>query len=998
MQSRGNSSSIIMRASHYSHRRRRFYIALLAPLAFFLSAVILLLPLLYSVQIVLAVILVCLLLSMLSSRYLSRISFRNLLRKRRTTILLVLGLSAGMVMITSSLVISDTIDNIVVTQVENGMAGSDLEMTSFEGNGYHEPRSMEGLIGSIEQLDGVKEVNGLVMDSTSLVDRDNGRLAPYVNLLGFNRSVIPDQLTMTSVEGLQIVREPQRGCAYISYDTARDLGAKTGDLLVLVKGNVTATFRLTSIVVYAGLKSGSNGALFLGLGDCTFLSGTDWGVNTLVVSYTNDRPGLSVSDSAPTTSMVTKALAADPGGNWQVVREKSLEVQSQRQYFGPFLDLYFIFDAIFLAAGAVLISNVLIMFAHEREEEMKGLRAMGMPSSDITRIFVFEGAAYATLSSLVGVLAGCLTVVWAVEFAGSNLRIDGARIDGLIVLSPQSLIMSFLIGVVIILVIVLAVCRIMIGSNQAKNRARTPKHQTAEGMLLKIGFISLAYGAGSFLIGTVLNSTWLLFAGATCLSFSLGPLLTPHLGGSRSWIISAIALVLVWVPKPSGLGLPSLVSPGDLVLSGIFLLAACLMVAVLMFDRIALFMMSHLFRSGKLGVISKVVFSNSARVRIRTGLGIAIFGLVVFTITITAMVTGMVNYNVPLIAEQATGGMDIVAATDGPIQTHDVWVRMNDSKLLHAGNITDVTGLYSVSAVCVEASGSKNGQMIGIDQDFDRLLHLPLSDFDPVRFRNATDVWTAVANDRNLVIIDGSLENEIAHASGPVAGGSAIGQNLSIMDNGGHPINLTIVGVSKFNGLSSMFVNQGLLIERFGSAGPSIFLIKVAGGLDPQEQAALLEKALLPYGTHTVVIQSTVDRSLSDINGSLNIFQVQLFVGLGAGISGLVILTARSINERRAEAGIMRSLGFTRRMMAVNYCMETGLSALTGVLIGVAMGAFVGYNLWQAVLKGLGFQFYIPWADILLMATGILVVVIVTLYFVVIRMSRDPPAENLRHE
>jgi putative ABC transport system permease protein len=972
---------------------------MLASVALYLCAVIILLPLIYSIQIVMAVILVSLLLSMVRSRYLTRISFRNLLRKRRTTMLLVLGLAAGMVMITSSLVISDTIDNIVITQVENRMAGADLEITSFDGNGYHQSGDMDGLIGSIAQVHGVREVNGVVMDSASVVDRDTGQLAPSVGLLGFNRSVIPAQLTMTSVNGLQVEREPLSGCAFISDDLARELGAKTGDLLVLVKGNLTATFRLTSIVTYAGLKGSGTAAVFLGLGDCRFLSGMDQGVNTLVVSYANDRPGMSVSDSAPTTSMVTNAVAlADPGGNWQVVREKSVEVQSQRQYFGPFLDLYFIFDAIFLAAGAVLISNVLIMFAHERDEEMKSLRAMGMRSSEIVRMFVFEGAAYATLSSLIGVLAGCLAVVWAVEFAGSDLRIDGARIDGLIVLSPQSLILAFLIGLIIMLVIVLAVCRIMIGSNRAKNRARSAEHQTGEGILVRIGFIAFAYGVGSLLIGTYLNSTWLLFAGATCLSFSLGPLLSPHLGGGRSWIISAIALVLVWVPKPSGLGLPSLVSPGDLILSGLFLLAACLMVAVLLFDRIALFMMSHIFRSGKLGVISKVVFSNSARVRIRTGLGIAIFGLVVFTLTITAMVTGMVNHNVPLMAEEATGGMDIVAATDEPIQTHDVWARMNDSKLLHPGNITEMTGLYSASAVCVDGGGSKEEQMIGIGQGFDRLLHLPLSDFDSARFGNSTDVWSAVASDRSLVIIDGSLEDEVVHAPGLVVGGSAIGQNISIMDNGGHPINLTVAGVSKFNGLSSMFVNQDLLAERFGRAGPSIFLIKVADGLDPQAQSVLLEKALLSYGMYTVVIHSTVDRSLSDINGSLSIFQVQLFVGLGAGISGLVILTARSINERRAEAGIMRSIGFTRRMMAVNYCIETGLSAFTGVLIGVAMGTFVGYNLWQAVLKGMGFQFYIPWSDILLMAIGILAVVTVTLYVLVIRMSRGPPAENLRYE
>ena len=940
-------------------------------------------------------------LSMGRSSYLSRISFRNLFRKKRTTILLVLGLSAGMVMITSSLVISDTIDNIVVTQVENRMAGTDLEMASYTGvNGYHELGAMNDLLSSVTHLKGVKEVNGVVLDSSSVVDRDTGQMAPSVHLLGFNRSVISSQLKMISVAGLVITIAPQSGCAFISDSLAMELGAKTGDLLLLVKGNVTATFRLTSIITYSGMKQDPSEAVFLGLADCSFLSGMNEGVNTLLVSYTSDRPGMTTSDSAPITSMVTNAVrSADPSGNWQVIREKSLEVQSQRQYFATFLDLYFIFDAISLAAGAVLISNILIMFAQERSEEMKNLRAMGMRSDDIVRIFVFEGAIYATLSSLIGVIAGSFAVIWAVQLEGSNIRIDDARIDNLIVFSPQSLILAFLLGLVIMMTVVLGVCWSMIASNRIKNQGQSIEAQGGNGTLTRIGYIAIAYGAGSLFFGTMLHSAWMLFSGASCLSFSLGPLLQTRLGGTRSWALAGIALVLVWVPKPSGLGLPSLVGPEDLILSGIFLLAACLMVAVLLFDRIALFSMTHIFRRGTLGVISKVVFSNSTRVRIRTGLGIAIFGLVVFTITITTMVTGMVDYNVPLIAEQATGGMDIMAKTDEPIQTSDMWARLNGSALVQLGNITDITGLYSTSAeVFVNEGDSKSCEMVGIYQSFETQFRFPLSDFDTGRFQNPSEVWSAISKDSSLVIIDGSLENEIVHNSGIVAISSAIGQNISVIDHDGHGLNLTIVGVSKFNGLSSIFLRQTLLIDHFGMTGPNLFLIKVADGLDPQVQSDLLEKALISYGTYAAVIQSSVDRSLSDINGSLDIFQVQLSIGLGAGISGLVILTARSIKERKAEAGILRSLGFTRRMLAMNYCIETGLSAFTGVLIGVAMGTFVGYNLWQTVLKGMGFQFYIPWFAILLIGICTLAVVIMTLYALVISMSRRPPAESLRQE
>src|SRR5437899_10672932 len=59
-------------------------------------------------------------------------------------------------------------------------------------------------------------------------------------------------------------------------------------------------------------------------------------------------------------------------------------------------------------AGVLLIINIFVMLAEEREGEMGVARALGMGRTNLVQSFVSEGSLYALLSSVAGPVTGLL--------------------------------------------------------------------------------------------------------------------------------------------------------------------------------------------------------------------------------------------------------------------------------------------------------------------------------------------------------------------------------------------------------------------------------------------------------------------------------------------------------------------------------------------------------------------------------------------------------------
>ena len=64
------------------------------------------------------------------------------------------------------------------------------------------------------------------------------------------------------------------------------------------------------------------------------------------------------------------------------------------------------------------------------------------------------------------------------------------------------------------------------------------------------------------------------------------------------------------------------------------------------------------------------------------------------------------------------------------------------------------------------------------------------------------------------------------------------------------------------------------------------------------------------------------------------------FMGLGliVGVAALGVITARAVVERRQQIGVLRAIGFRRRMVQISFLLESSFIALTSIVVGTVLG------------------------------------------------------------
>ncbi len=146
----------------------------------------------------------------------------------------------------------------------------------------------------------------------------------------------------------------------------------------------------------------------------------------------------------------------------------------------------------------------------------------------------------------------------------------------------------------------------------------------------------------------------------------------------------------------------------------------------------------------------------------------------------------------------------------------------------------------------------------------------------------------------------------------------------------------------------------------------------------------------------TVITQQDLISSFGEVTGALT-----LFLGLIAGISllvggiGIMNIMLVSVTERTREIGLRKALGAKRRDVLSQFLVEATALALLGGLIGIAIGAAVG---WSITLL----QPDLPVAvtpDSVLLATGVsLAIGLFFGLYPAYRAARLNPIEALRYE
>jgi ABC-type antimicrobial peptide transport system permease subunit len=128
---------------------------------------------------------------------------------------------------------------------------------------------------------------------------------------------------------------------------------------------------------------------------------------------------------------------------------------------------------------------------------------------------------------------------------------------------------------------------------------------------------------------------------------------------------------------------------------------------------------------------------------------------------------------------------------------------------------------------------------------------------------------------------------------------------------------------------------------------------------------------------------------------------VLLATGLAAGaVIALALTLMASVRRRRRDLAILKTLGFTRRMLAASVAWQATLDGLIGALVGLPLGILLGRELWTLFARDINAvpQPTIPALALVLVGFGSLVVAIIAAGWPGRSAATTPPGLVLRSE
>jgi putative ABC transport system permease protein len=964
------------------------------------------LPTPYALLVGIVLVIVFILLDAMGNRILLVIGSRNISRRKGTTALVICGLMVGTAIISASFIVGNTLDNMIIGDTTRGSGGADFIIEAPEGLGSVMLNStlVGELEGDLRNIENVRIVESFVRSSAGVLDNETQLSDASASFMGLTDSLLASYDLM-DLSGERVDGQPMEGQAYINEKLATELDAKIGDHLTLLKGHITVDVVVQRIVQYEGLGSyGLQPLVYLDLATAQNLTGNPEHKNIFFISLEekDDQAFDRARESLNTT------LQNYQGEGLTITLDRQKVIEEGLDNMATYTSLFFLLGSFSIIAGIALIVNIFTMLGEERKSEIGISRAVGMKRSQMVRVFTYEGMLYAAIAAGIGTLVGLVLAYVLVSMAAASIDLGDLPLAEYFTFTPFSLAISYLIGFLLTLLVVYITTRRISHLNivRAVRNIPEPPLSRDDRRGWMIGLVLFALGAALMAVGIMWESQLFSMTGLSCATVSLGFLLRKAVGDRVAWNIAGVATLFIWLPLPFSI-FPYSGFIELFVIAGIFMVTAALILVMFNSDEIIWFFTKVLRVKKGYRAVVKTAISYPLKSKFRTALTVFIFGLVIFTITTLSVVSAILDVGIPKLAAETSGGYDIIATTNPltPLDM-DLWERTNaSSSFIKGENITNVVSMQTGSGILRTSTTDASGKLVTNETiynilGFDSRIYTEgnywLADWDKERFPTEDEVWNGVLENTSLVIVDGSmLTSEMSDfTAGPQA---EIGDVVTMTTSNGS-YSFTVVGVMKQPVLTGLFVSHTFMEETLNITNPGVYLLNVRDGLDVDRQATLLEREFLANGMQTIPIDTIAKEIVQQINGVFTLFRAFLGLGLIIGVSGLGIITVRAIRERRLEIGMMRAIGYTKRMVVTNFALESSFISFLGIVIGTLLGISIGYTVYLEAFEELGYDFVIPWVEIVLVGIGAFLATLLSVYPAARGASKISPAEVLRFE
>ncbi|MGE3960650.1 MAG: ABC transporter permease [Dehalococcoidia bacterium] len=404
--------------------------------------------------------------------------------------------------------------------------------------------------------------------------------------------------------------------------------------------------------------------------------------------------------------------------------------------------------------------------------------------------------------------------------------------------------------------------------------------------------------------------------------------------------------------------------------SGVCITAASTLFVIFNADRLlsSLGALQALFRG--LTPAIRTAISYPLASKLRTGMALAMFTLVMFSLVVMATLNH--NFTQLFLGEDAKGGFDVQATANENNPIDDLRAALAEGGY-DATEIAGIGEMRSVFWETKEATGPEEDlafyRFAGLDDDFLDLAEFPLST-RAVGYESDEAVWEAIRTDPGAIVANESILSFTQSQNFGAGGDGQLTVEGSITDLQDHPwepIEMTVVDdegterTMRIIGFVDSAIIGGVVpqwvalfvgsdvVASVPDAMQDFFLTTSDESDDAvSDVAAAVESTLLERGVQADSLAERVNEVAATSNAFSTLFVAFMSLGLIVGIAALGVIAFRTVAERRQQIGMLRAIGYSRRLVAISFFLESSFIAVAGIGMGLVLGGALSYNLMTA--------------------------------------------------
>ena len=421
---------------------------------------------------------------------------------------------------------------------------------------------------------------------------------------------------------------------------------------------------------------------------------------------------------------------------------------------------------------------------------------------------------------------------------------------------------------------------------------------------------------------------------------------------------------------------------------------------------------------GKLRPVLVLAVAYPMSAKFRTGLTLAMFGLVIFTLMVMSIISSAFS-NTLADTDSVTGHWDVEMQINPSTPIDDIEASLAGVPDLASTDVDAVGGFISFPVAARQADAEsprwKNFSIQAADESYldgtEYTFHSIADGYGPTE----EDVWQALRNDPSLAVISYfSLTDSGQEEFGADTSSFRV-DGVSIEDETFSPVNVevletqtetrvsyTIIGVLDLvaDNSGSMIVHKQSIDDALPFPIPvTTYRFRTASGVDAKQTSRALESSFLEHGAEAWTLKEVIDEQVAVNSAFNNLLTGFMGMGLIVGVAALGVISLRAVVERRQQVGMLRAIGYRQGMIQLSFLVEASFVSLLGVAIGVALGTILSFNLVDAFSEQIpGLQFSMPWLQIGIIIGIAYLFAMLTTYLPARQAGRIQPAEALRYE